>query len=298
MNITGGDVTYAIASQTSVTNISGGSVGKRDAHSQPSGGLDAYQGSKANISGGDVTFAFGHQNSLINISGGRVDVAAGYDASKLAIKSGDVDDVGASDTSVISISGGSVFSTVGRDASATNISGGIITYAFGYGASATNITGGTVGDTSGFNDGGAYGFDNSVFNIFGGHVTDIYGYDVSIFHLYGGVIGASTIRMLDESVLTVYGRNLFLSAALGTGRDGFGDYTRYALTGKLSDGSLLDTFLQDYDGGYQVGGATGQRPINLVDVPEPGIIAFGGVAFGLLGLACFRRRAKNPEKLI
>lgn len=259
-----------------------GGVGT-DADGQPYFGLNVFGMHRTNITGGSIIEVNSRDMSTVNISGGVVGNEA-YGR----------------DSSTINISGGNVNSADGFDSSTINIVDGIVNHVAGFNTTTINISGGTVKNR-------VVGNSLSTINISGGGVNYIQGTGDSVFNITGGdfdisgqpgvTLGGYVFRILDNSVVNVYGTNLSFTPT-GAGSDLTGSYMGYLLSGTLANGqSISGLHCLDYDGGRLFGdpslGANNPGNVRFFNgpaSPEPSSLALVGLAVLPMIGACVRRK--------
>ena len=191
----------------SVLNMSGGRVNVR---------LRSYNNSTVNVTGGDTGPSLeANGSSIVNLRGG------GQEGNHFF----------ASDYSVINVTGGSPGHIYMGGGSTLNISGGSVGEAIAQGR-IVNVTGGTIRNV-------LWGYGGAI-NISGGYVNQVIAYgSVSIT---GGhfvelqATNSEPYNSNDGGIIDLYGSNL-TKTLIDPNWDGY--YSRYALSGKLADGTDL-----------------------------------------------------------
>lgn len=316
--IGGGSTGTVLCYDSTTLTILGGSFGV----------IDTFNSSIATISAGNISNTiYSNDQSTINLSGSVTSSQIiSQDQSMINVSGGTFTNVGAQGTNSVLNFGSTATTTsmFGDQFGHVNVTGGVITKNFVAIANSTaTISGGDFGSaTTGLNN--IYGVvasqnsvidfggsavtrileanANGVINVTGGTIGEIkvgapnFSMTNSAINLYGGDISPNTIRAYGDGILNVYGINLALSGAIGSGsEDGSGNYTEYLLTGTLQNGQVLNTRYRDFAGGLSVGnpslGTGNVRFFAPVAAPEPGTLVYLGVV-GILGFMHRTRRQR------
>ena len=229
-------------------------------------------------SGGGLAFISDvYNNSTVNISGGFFGGGlSAYNNSAVNLSAGLIHDTFvASDNSVVNVSGGAIDTgLITENDTTANISGGSIFTLSAYNRATVNVSGGAI-------SGGLDAANNSTVNVSGGAIIDgLSGLDSSIVNIRGGNFGLN-LFVLDNSTFNIFGAGLTASLTDAN----FGPYSAYALSGTLTDGTVINQQLLVQNG-------TGARFfLNPSAVPEPGSVALL-VGMTTVGAGIFRKRRK------
>jgi hypothetical protein len=316
----GGDTN--IADPYTVTIASGAQVSRNDFFNDGYSGVELFNTTTLNVTGGTIESVRSFNASAVNINGGTVGGLGVYDAT-ITISSGVANYVRSYGTGTINVTGGAIGNGIVANGP-TNISGGNIDYINGWTDSVVNITNGAIGylttlDTSVINisggvltevGGGGSSLINitngnvvhvssggtSTVNVYDGIITHVIAYQNGAINIYGGTIGNNTLYARNNGLINLFGTGFSLSDALGMGSDSNGQYTYYNLTGVLQNGDVLNNTFRDYAGGFDVGGPNSPIVFNAASAaaPEPGtltLLGLGGMA--LIGAARRRRIGKR-----
>jgi hypothetical protein len=301
INFSGGTLMEAVAFGTSTVNFSAGTF---------INGLSAYETGTVNISGGSggslntrdmgtVNFSAGTVNSAQNFNSGTMNISGGtltyvaynWDVGAINITGGSVNKAEAHKTSTFNISGGTVANGLTADGTSTiNVSGGNVQGTLAaHNTSTFSISGGTVATVD--------ALDTSLVNFSGGIAQDLLGRNASTLNLSGGSLTSETIRLFNTSVANLSGSDLSF-VLTGVGKDLYGGYATYDLSGQLTDGQSLNGYvLHDYSfhgffsgGGNSLSFFAGIGP--AVGAPEPAslLLLVPGLLALTAGTAAARRR--------
>ena len=277
------------------------------------GSLEAYEGGSLYIKGGQPgsvyadggkiflrggsVFGISANQSDIDISGGVTQSVTGG-SNRIRVSGGQINSVNAYYNDTVSISGGSVGSlfqefgkaeitggvtqSVSANGSLLTVRGGEIVGLESVYYAKTDILGGDIGRVlAGYGGQAAIsgGTVRNVISLYNGHV-----------YITGGQIGGVDPDITDYDSVGVFlvgGEATFYGSQLSyfdpvPGNFVYYSGTYYTLKGRLQDGSFVNTTLFLTDG----------STLTLVDVPEPGAVAFGLVA-GLSLLGAMRRGRRS-----
>ena len=230
-------------------------------------------------SGGGFAFlSIVYNNSMVNVSGGFFGGGlVAYNNSAVNLSAGFIHDTFiAYDSSAVNVSGGSIDSgLITENDTTANISGGSIFTLYTYNRATVNISGGAI-------SGGLNAANNSTVNVSGGAIVDgLSGLDSSIVNIRGGNF-SNGLFVLDNSTFNFFGAGL--TAPLTDAN--FGPYSAYALSGTLTDGTVINQQLLVQNG------TAARFFLNPSAVPEPGSIALL-VSMTAVGAGVLRRKRRK-----
>lgn len=156
-------------------------------------GLQLYNNTALNMTGGSVYLVRGTSTTVLNISGGTVAYAFLQSGTLNISGSASVSKVDCFLNDTVNISGGSVNSIHDSGNSSLSITGGSVANVIGFFGTTLDISGGSVQFAS--------GYGSSAFNVSSGNVTSITAYDSSTLSLTGGSIYAAVSR--NDSTLDI-----------------------------------------------------------------------------------------------
>lgn len=222
--------------------------------------VDVFNSSIVNVTGGDIAGFIPYDNSVVNFLGGTTQFALNIDNAVFNVMSGYVSDL-EGQGKAIHVSGGQMdllVANVNTDFAGNNLGSCIV-----------DVTGGSIGEVQSFNLG--------VFNLRGGTIAG------DILAAFGGTVN-------------VYGTNLTATLLDANHPVGGSTYSQYALSGVLTDGTVLNNSNLLVRNDSPGDGSLGQSSFHLfaVNAPEPGTLGFllcGGIGGSVL---LRRRGASRP----